>query len=75
MDAEIYGTPDAKSPELTEADFAKARRRATGKLVDPEAYARQTLIEMRASLGREDDAKIKRTLRHVEAALAELQEG
>ena len=68
-----YGTPDADSPEVTEAEFAKARWRRDGSLVDPVAYARQTLIEMQERLRGVPGRKIENTLRHVEAALKEME--
>jgi len=46
-----YGTPDADSPEATPRDLALARRR-DGTPVNPAAYARQVLNDLRVELDR-----------------------
>ena len=72
-----YGTPDEENPEMTERDFAYARRR-DGTLAYPALFAKYALAEIRDSLKSAPDLagqKTQSTLRHVEAALAEINQG
>ena len=72
-----YGTPDEENPEMTERDFAYARRR-DGSLACPELFVKYALADVRDSLRKNpgvERQRAEKTLRHVEAALAEMDEG
>ncbi len=63
-----------ESPELTDEDFARARRMSHGQLIEAGPYAAARLRELLCELDKaRDGARLEKAREHIEAALAELE--